>query len=581
VEETSGLLTEGGQLVVERGRPQLDPPAANQALDAELSRAAGREQCEFAYESSLFRRRRRAFEDLNMMVRLEVMAKIGREKRKEGCKVEDWSHRGVTLVQWRSFVKKVRGAHGAERWDCLEWSTQERRKYRWEELLIYHVYEHFLKPLLDRSGSCSYMELVSDGPQMPSFFVSHKWSNTFHGLAATLDCFAEARQLPDNASLWIDLMGVPYAQDGFTEVWATMLQSIFDQCDSLLASLSESKTGKHEKDGHRLWCFYEYEMFGRSGKDMFLGCATGIMACSRPFPDGEWVFGKFSTDLARRISAWTCEGSRDGDTAEVARIKAHMFGSDERGFRERFHAQLRRWSAGPVLRDAAGRGQPEDLEEIRKICKTRGLWINSASFCGPMGETALHVASAAGHIGAMRVLLEMRADPDVEDDIRETPLHYAALAGQTEAARLLLQAGADFHAESSYRETARDVAEQAPASFLGTVSASGVARLLRDAEAEAANVAAAASLGLARPVPVGAALGLGAAMATASNLMHVFGHLGGRSGTTGVSEEDIEKLLEAAESSHSGHMTVEEFLSWVCSSTPRRPTSSGIDGLIP
>jgi len=69
-------------------------------LDLKLPRAHGRKKCEF-------RSKARAFEDLNMMVRLEVMAKIGRPKRSKGCEIADPAHFRFTLDQWRTFARKV------------------------------------------------------------------------------------------------------------------------------------------------------------------------------------------------------------------------------------------------------------------------------------------------------------------------------------------------------------------------------------------------------------------------------------------------------------------------------------------
>ena len=62
-----------------------------------------------------------------------------------------------------------------------------------------------------------------------------------------------------------------------------------------------------------------------------------------------------------------------------------------------------------------------------------------------IGQTAIHVAALHGNVEAMAALLDMGADPDVENSRGSTPLHFAAAAKRRalEACRLLLDAGAD------------------------------------------------------------------------------------------------------------------------------------------
>jgi ankyrin repeat protein len=93
--------------------------------------------------------------------------------------------------------------------------------------------------------------------------------------------------------------------------------------------------------------------------------------------------------------------------------------------------------------------------------------INSNVLKGGLGETAVHIAAAAGNLAMLEMLLGHRADPNAEDHLRETPLHYAAMTGKAGSIRLLLKHGAEPQVESAFAETPLCVAEQNPAAFLG------------------------------------------------------------------------------------------------------------------
>ena len=71
----------------------------------------------------------------------------------------------------------------------------------------------------------------------------------------------------------------------------------------------------------------------------------------------------------------------------------------------------------------------------------------------PHGSTGLHLAAAAGHLEAVRLLLERGADPDARDGgDHASPLHVAAGGGHLEIVRALLDAGADVHGKGDVHE---------------------------------------------------------------------------------------------------------------------------------
>ena len=84
------------------------------------------------------------------------------------------------------------------------------------------------------------------------------------------------------------------------------------------------------------------------------------------------------------------------------------------------------------------------------------------------GGTALHDASASGHVEVVRALTEsarergtLDALVDAEDEDEETALHHAARGEHREVVKLLLELGADATKRSSAGATARDLVEDA------------------------------------------------------------------------------------------------------------------------
>lgn len=68
--------------------------------------------------------------------------------------------------------------------------------------------------------------------------------------------------------------------------------------------------------------------------------------------------------------------------------------------------------------------------------------------------TALHHASAAGHSGVVKALIEAGASVGCMSRSGDTPLHYSAYGGHKDVTMVLLEAHADVNAANEYGETA-------------------------------------------------------------------------------------------------------------------------------
>jgi ankyrin repeat protein len=84
----------------------------------------------------------------------------------------------------------------------------------------------------------------------------------------------------------------------------------------------------------------------------------------------------------------------------------------------------------------------DDAAAIEYVVKELGADVTWAN---RIGQTALHVAAIQGSVNAIRKLVELGLDPNVENSMHSTPLHFAAGAHKNAeaAVKLLLDLGAD------------------------------------------------------------------------------------------------------------------------------------------
>ena len=104
---------------------------------------------------------------------------------------------------------------------------------------------------------------------------------------------------------------------------------------------------------------------------------------------------------------------------------------------------------GPADGDALlSAAQAGDLGAV-KAALADGAPVNEPSHLLMNRPTPLSSASAAGHTGVVRLLLERGADADLADGMEMTPLMHAAQQGHADVVRLLMEAGADINARDS------------------------------------------------------------------------------------------------------------------------------------
>jgi len=72
------------------------------------------------------------------------------------------------------------------------------------------------------------------------------------------------------------------------------------------------------------------------------------------------------------------------------------------------------------------------------------------------GDGLLHIASAAGDVRTVELLVEAGVDVDLLGDMDNTALHYASLKGHEEVAKFLIDHGANTAIENRFGKLAAD-----------------------------------------------------------------------------------------------------------------------------
>ena len=146
------------------------------------------------------------FVDLRCAVLVECHATAEqRPTRKErlaplaaGCVAPMPAKRGLRIAQLRSTVRHISRRCIAEKWhDIHEVALSPTN------VSAYDTCAYVIKPATS-ARRCSLVELVSDEPAMPSWFVSHYWGGAVRDLLVSLEQHSKDRNLdPNDASYWL------------------------------------------------------------------------------------------------------------------------------------------------------------------------------------------------------------------------------------------------------------------------------------------------------------------------------------------------------------------------------------------
>eukprot|EP00931_Biecheleriopsis_adriatica_P120179 TRINITY_DN95304_c0_g1_i1.p1 TRINITY_DN95304_c0_g1~~TRINITY_DN95304_c0_g1_i1.p1 ORF type:complete len:657 (+),score=134.12 TRINITY_DN95304_c0_g1_i1:47-2017(+) len=176
--------------------------------------------------------------------------------------IEQAEHRGITLKQLNRIRLFARGC-------CFHWwdsspsdvSSTAGQTLTMEFLNTYHLTSWLIKPAT-KEHDCAFMELLSREKQVPRWFISHWWGESFESFIASVKRHAEVRLLGESSPFWVcayanrqHSLTVEQACDPRESGFAKALQS---SEGVLLLLNAESESSGAAAPFSRAWCLYEH-----------------------------------------------------------------------------------------------------------------------------------------------------------------------------------------------------------------------------------------------------------------------------------------------------------------------------------
>ncbi|KAL3502194.1 hypothetical protein ACH5RR_036643 [Cinchona calisaya] len=96
----------------------------------------------------------------------------------------------------------------------------------------------------------------------------------------------------------------------------------------------------------------------------------------------------------------------------------------------------------------------DDIDDLTSLASV-GISLDSKD---PQGRTALHMASANGHLNIVEYLVQHGVDVNAVNTEHNTPLHWACLNGHIEVVKYLILTGASVSVLNSHERTPVDEA---------------------------------------------------------------------------------------------------------------------------
>ena len=379
-------------------------------------------------------------------------------KHPRRCTVSDVTQRGLTLAQLREFWETVKAdlkakfrmhtkcfKTGACKLACVcdeygvctcgQHGEPCTCRITAENVNNYQICTLYTRPHTE-PDQCSYFELMATGPQPPDFYPTTAWATSFSDYISGIEWHAESRGLPDTTVYW-DGTFANNQHRLSEEISNTLADSsmsrVLRECRGVVLVLPapESRHPDHVncKKGicvhpdhlepwvvtndccrcrggnvhrccmtgwplKRIWIVQELHEAVANNKLLDITTTGGALAGNEKFPDGSVEYGDIGPGLAWPLLEF------DAASAEASFAQDKVMILDEMGDAgiTALNKTVRSLGIGPILRDAAERGDMQAVQKLSDMQRDRGDTLNLATDPKPgsVGEYALHVAAAAG-----------------------------------------------------------------------------------------------------------------------------------------------------------------------------------------
>eukprot|EP00928_Gymnodinium_smaydae_P036751 TRINITY_DN25647_c0_g1_i1.p1 TRINITY_DN25647_c0_g1~~TRINITY_DN25647_c0_g1_i1.p1 ORF type:complete len:812 (+),score=218.47 TRINITY_DN25647_c0_g1_i1:125-2560(+) len=353
----------------------------------------------------------------------------------------------------------------------------------WDNTNLYHMNDLFVMPLT-KPDTCSFVELVAPGPQEPKWFISHWWGTRFKETSHILRYHATEHENPLDTPYWMctfannqhnlgeleepDLLSTPFVR-------AIMMPS----CVGTIMLMDKDAT-----PFSRAWCVLENFVtttVGKKKKGQLLEIGAIIPAGSQELAldeaeielvpecaallveEDDGNFGEFVEHKGawfpplvstRALAVDVCEAkvSMESDKRNILRLIAGIGDSSvdppkKHPKYDSFNRTVHEVFAPRGLLSATMDGNYERMKVILEsgMC---GADVWDADNCTPC-----YLAASHNRVDCLRLLLENRADVNIETLDGVTPLSIAVQQKNLESVQFLLESGADVHVAADNEAT--------------------------------------------------------------------------------------------------------------------------------
>ncbi|CAK0832846.1 unnamed protein product [Prorocentrum cordatum] len=320
--------------------------------------------------------------------------------RERGSIISDTAKRGISVAQLQlgTLVQEV-----------LEKTTvvdRSNARQDWKRINLYIICAYFVMPLTSRFR-CSFVELLADAEQVPTWFVSHYWGTPFYQTLRTVAL--------------MDEKATP-----FHRVWCVL------ECYE--STMSVETAGKKEH-------FYDIAAWIPENTQFCMGQARPEQAALQldvgqhdsgvcEVVEKEGAFPWQVADIGVKTNVREAEASREVDKRV---IMAYITGKEDR-----LNAIVRQRFVSGAMYSAALAGKPDALRDLLRSHPDAVDKANNKGF------TPVFIAAQKGQVEALKVLVEAKANLDKARNIDATPVSIAAHKGHVEALKVLVEAKANL-----------------------------------------------------------------------------------------------------------------------------------------